>query len=353
MAKKLELKRIDKEELERIVRSGNTSASLVRRARMILLYAECASLKDVAEELESDSNNVSKWRDRFIENGVQGLKDAPRMGRPIENDRKELIQRVKALLEESPPKGRGRWNGVLLAQKLKVNKHVLWEVLREAGISIDRKRSWCVSTDPEFAKKSADIIGLYLNPPTNALVISVDEKPQMQAIERTQGYVKSSDGEIVRGLQSTYKRNGTLNLFAALEVHTGIVKGKTTESKKRKDFLIFMDSVVRDLSKGSEIHVILDNHSIHKNVDEWLQENPNVHFHYTPTSASWLNQIEVWFSLLQRNSLEGFSASSTKDLAQQVKAYIAETNKNPKPFVWRKREVKGAQLRNNISNLIN
>jgi transposase len=164
-----------------------------------------------------------------------------------------------------------------------------------------------VSTDPEFIPKAADIVGLYLNPPENAIVISVDEKPSIQALERSTGYVATQNGKIVQGYKSTYKRHGTLNLFAALEVATGAIHTQTTQQKRRVEFLAFMDQLLLDLPKDKEYHVILDNYCIHKRNDAWLAAHPNVYFHFTPTSASWLNQVEIWFGIFSRKALRGAS----------------------------------------------
>jgi len=353
MAKTLKISSKAREELEQLAKGQGCSVRVSNRARVILGCADGGTPTEVGEEFGYYANKVIWWRERYRKEGVAGLFDRKRAGPPRQYERGEVIQKIKKLLEGTPPQGRGKWTGTLLAKSLGMNPHVVWQLLRREGINLARKRSWCVSTDPEFALKAADVIGLYLNPPVNALVLCVDEKPQVQAIERQQGYVYSSDKKIVRGFQSTYKRNGTLNLFAALEVHTGLIKGKSTQQKKRVDFLAFMNSVIADYPETKKLHVIMDNHSIHKNVDEWLAQHKNVTFHYTPTNASWLNQIEVWFSILERSALDGFSAASPRKLALQIERFIRLTNKNPKPFKWRKREVKGAQIKNNIRNLIN
>jgi len=211
-----------------------------------------------------------------------------------------------------------------------------------------------VSTDPEFTAKAADIVGLYLNPPENALVISVDEKPSIQALERSTGYVETDNGKIVRGFKSTYKRHGRLNLCAALEVGAGQVHAKFTEFKKREDFRSFLDGVLADQPQDREIHVILDNYSPHKRNDDWLAKfEGRVRFHFTPTSASWLNQIEIVFSLLQHKTLNGASFKTKDLLREAIEAFIQRHNERAKPFRWRKREVKGSQLQNTIVNLRN
>ena len=211
----------------------------------------------------------------------------------------------------------------------------------------------CSQACPWPEQGAADIIGLYLNPPENALVLSVDEKPTIQALERASGYVLTSSGKIVHGLKSTYKRHGTVNLFAALEVATGVIRGKTTQTKKRVDFQAFMTDLVAEQPPDREIHVILDNLSTHKKNDDWLAAHPNVTFHFTPTSASWLNQVEIWFGIFSRKALAAASFASIAQLVQAIRDFTEAYNRNAAPFVWRKREVKGAQLRNTIVNLRN
>ena len=210
-----------------------------------------------------------------------------------------------------------------------------------------------MSTDPEFAVKAADIIGLYLSPPQNALVLSVDEKPSIQALERKTGYVCTSSGKIVRGLKSTYKRHGTINLFAALNVATGEIKSKTTGTKKRPDFQAFMEGVIADVQSDQQIHVILDNYSTHKKNHDWSAKHPNVQFHFTPTSASWLNQVEIWFGIFTRKARSGASVANLEQLVQAIDAFIAACHQSASPFVWRKRDAKGSQLRHTIVDLRN
>ncbi|MFA5818114.1 MAG: IS630 family transposase [Bacteroidales bacterium] len=218
---------------------------------------------------------------------------------------------------------------------------------------LQRQRSWCVSTDKDFAAKAADIVGLYLNPPQNAIVLCVDEKPSIQALERRTGYIETRNGKHIRAYKSTYKRNGTLNLFAALQVASGFIKGKITKHKTREDFLEFMDSIVSEYGKEKELHVIMDNYCTHKRNETWLEKNPNVYFHYTPTSASWLNMVEIWFGILSIKSLKGASFHSTDALGQHITCFLENYNKHCNPFKWRKREVNEAQIKNNIENLRN
>lgn len=325
---------------------------MAERSRIVLACLQGRRNDEIAREMGLRPNTVGQWRRRFAEHGMAGLRDAPRPGKPAKYGA-ELRDRILAQLELPPPPGMASWDGGSLATALDVSDDAVWRVLRKHGVQLQRHRSWCVSTDPEFAAKAADVIGLYLNPPQNALVLSVDEKPSIQALERARGYVQTSSGKIVQGMKSTYKRHGTINLFAALEVATGVIRGKTTETKKRADFQAFMDEVVADQPAGRQIHVILDNLNTHKKNDEWLAAHPNVTFHFTPTSASWLNQVEIWFGIFQRKTLNNASFSSINQLVQAIHDFTAAYNKNAAPFVWRKREVRGAQLRNTIVNLRN
>jgi len=342
----------DRQELERLAGSRTESKQMIERAQIILGCLAGRPVKEVARRCHTRSNTVIKWRQRFTQGGLAGLRDAPRPGaRPVYGE--DFRNRVLSLLETPPPPGQASWDGPAVAAALKGSVHAVWRVLRAEGICLQRQRSWCVSTDKEFAAKAADIVGLYLNPPEKALVISIDEKPGIQALERKTGYVETDSGKIVRGLKSTYKRHGTLNLFAALEVASGAVKTAITELKRREEFLQFMDQVVAESAPDQELHVILDNYCTHKKCDAWLARHPNVHFHFTPTSASWLNQVEIWFGILSRKALRGLSARSTTELRQAIEAFIKAYAQHAKPFKWRKREVKGSQLRNTIVNLRN
>jgi transposase len=338
-------------ELTAISMSRTTEARLVERAHIILDCLEGKQIKQVAEERNVSVPTVSKWRQRFAFFGLLGLSDAFRPGKPPIYGR-EYRNRVLALLEQPPPVGQACWDGPALAANLGGSVDAVWRVLRNEGIHLQRKRTWCVSTDPQFASKAADVVKLYLDPPENAVVICVDEKPSIQAIERPSGYVQADNGKIMVGVKSTYKRHGTLNLFSALDVANGQVYAQTTDFKKREDFRGFMDAVIKELPAGREIHVILDNYATHKRNDDWLaQYGGRVQFHFTPTSASWLNQVEIFFSLLARKALRGASFKSKAELKQAIEAFIAAHNQRARPFRWRKRDVRGSQLRNTLMNL--
>lgn len=342
----------DRTILERWVKSRTMESRLVERAKIVLKCVQGESVTQIARELHVRPNTVIDWRRRFEEKGIPGLYDLPRSGKPATYGQ-EFRKKVLEILEQSPPAGQAVWDGPAVAGQIGASVHAVWRVLRKEGVCLSRQRSWCVSTDPEFAPKAADIVGLYLNPPENALVISVDEKPSIQALERATGYIETDNGKIVRGYKSTYKRHGTLNLFAALEIATGAIHTQTTKQKRRVEFLEFMDRVIADLPNDKEIHVILDNYCIHKKNDIWLSQHKNVFFHYTPTSASWLNQVEIWFGIMTRKALRGASFISIEELRAAIEAFVEAYSQTAKPFVWRKREVRGSQLRNTIANLCN
>lgn len=243
----------------------------MERARIILACLEGEEIQQVARELGVSIPTVNKWRKRFTLWGLRGLADARRPGKPVKYDA-AFRNRVLALLEQKPPPHLSRWDGPAIAETLASSVYAVWRVLRREGIYLERLRSWCVSTDQQFAPKSADVIGLYLNPPWNAVILSVDEKPSIQAIEHTSGYVETDSGTVVRALKSTYKRHGTLNLFAALDVGTGQVQTKITEYKKRADFQNFLEGVIAQQPRDKEIHVILDNYSTHT----FLKQHPTM-----------------------------------------------------------------------------
>lgn len=341
------------QELERLSASRTDEIRLVERAKIIL---DCLSGKrndEIANKFNIRPGTVAVWRKRFAIEGLKGLRDRQRSGKPPLDAIEELRRRLLEQIEQPPPNGQATWDGGSLAKVLGISADRVWRLLRKDGIQLQRHRSWCVSTDPQFAAKSADIIGLYLNPPQNALVISIDEKPSIQALERNSGFVYTSSGKIVRGLKSTYKRHGTINLFAALNVATGAIQSKMTATKKRPDFQSFMDEIVSDMADDREIHVILDNYCTHKKNEDWLAQHPHVYFHFTPTSASWLNQVEIWFGIMTRKVLRGASFNGIEHLSEAIAQFIAAYNDNACPFVWRKRDVKGSQLRNTIANLCN
>lgn len=317
-------------------RKGSSEQRLVDRARIILLSNEGLTVEKIAQQLRTRPARVSKWRQRFAKDRLSALSDAPRPGKPPKYD-DEVERRVLAVLDTPAPKGYAQWNGGLLAEALgDVSDDHVWRILRKRGIQLQRRRSWCITTDPEFGPKAADVVGLYLDPPENAAVICVDEKPHIQALQRAQGYLRLPDGKAVNGFSHCYKRHGTTTLFAALDVATGQVQTGHHNRRRRREFLDFMNDVVAQ-NQGREIHVILDNLNTHKpKRDRWLQLHPNVHLHFTPTYSSWLNQVECWFSILSRAALRGASFTSPRQLREAIDSFVVSYNEKAAPFEWTK-----------------
>ena len=320
--------------LESMVRSPKTEQGVSERARMVLLAADGRSARSIAAALGTWPGRVSRWRTRFVAERLAGLSDRARPGAtPIYTA--ETGRRILAQLDEPPPAGFARWTAPLLARALgDVSDQYIWRFLRRQKIDLAGRKSWCQSNDPEFVPKAAEIVGLYLHPPEDAIVLAVDEKPRIQALERAQGYLKLPNGRALIGHGHTYKRHGTTTLFAALNVASGEVQAGHYERRRRREFLDFMNRVVAAYP-DRELHVVLDNLNTHKpKRDRWLKAHPHVHFHFTPNYASWLNQIEIWFSILSRAALHGASFTSPRQLRDAIDAFIHAHNKTAKPFRW-------------------
>lgn len=346
--------RLNEEEVKTLTdwsRRGKSEHRLVERAKIILLAHEGKTNQQIAERLRTRTARISKWRQRFGKHRMAGLSDAVRPGKPSKYD-EATEKRVLALLDEPPPKGYSQWNGRGLAERLgDVSKDQVWRILRRHDICLQRRRSWCISTDPEFGPKAADVVGLYLNPPQAALVLSVDEKPSIQALERAQGYLRLPDGKAVNGFSHGYKRHGTTTLFAALDIITGMVKTGHYPRRRRREFLDFMNEIVAD-NPGREIHIVLDNLNTPKPKDDrWLKRHSNVHFHFTPTYSSWLNQVECWFSILSRQALQGASFTSPQQLRQAIDDFVAVYNPKAAPFEWKKAVVFSSAPKRKYSDL--
>lgn len=337
--------------LEGSVRTRTAPYRAVQRARLILLAAGGMASKAIAKEIGLSRAMVVQWRQRFVDRRIEGLFDAPRSGRIPKYDR-DTERRILALLDTDPPAGYSSWTGTLVARQLgDVSSYHVWRVLGRHGIHLQRRHSWCISTDPEFTQKAADIVGLYLDPPKGAVVISVDEKPAIQALERAQGWLRLPDGQALRGFNHEYKRHGTTTLFAALEVATGMVRVGHYRRRRRREFLDFMNHIAAQYP-DTELHVILDNLNTHKpKHDRWLAKHPAVHFHYTPTHASWLNQVECWFSILWRQALRGLSVTSFRKLRQAIDAFIEAYSQTAHPFEWTKRIVHPGNLKHTYGQL--
>lgn len=331
----IKLTTAQRNELQRIVSRPTEGAGVVRRARVVLLSAADVSGAEIALRLELSAEAVSRIRRRFVDGGVEALAERPKAGRQ-NNVPAATVERLVQMAMSPPPPGRSRWTTRLLAREVGLTSNCVSRLLRKAGLKPHYARTYKVSRDPAFAEKVEDVVGLYLNPPEHAIVLSVDEKTSIQALQRTQLPLPLRSGRAVRHTHD-YKRHGTVDLFAALEVATGKVTHDVRDSHTGADFLSFMSKVVRRYPKR-ELHVILDNSSTHStpDVQAWLTANPQVIFHYTPTSASWLNQVEGFFGILGKQSLSATNFPSKAALREHIAAYMRGWNSNPTPFAWTK-----------------
>ncbi|HUB16529.1 MAG TPA: IS630 family transposase [Acetobacteraceae bacterium] len=335
----------ERQALEALAGSRKSEARMRDRARIVLLAAAGMASRAIGREVGCEPGTVSKWRVRYAKDRMAGLSETGDRGAEPKYGR-EHQKRILAMLDRPPPPGYANWTAPLLARELgEIHEQYIWRFLRAQKIDLSGRKSWCQSTDPEFVTKAADIVGLYMAPPDNAVVLSVDEKPSIQALERAQGYLKLPNGRAMIGQSHDYKRNGTTTLFAAFDVGSGEVIGRHYQRRRRVEFLDFMNRVVAQ-HPGKEIHVILDNLSTHKpKRDMWLARHPNVRFHYTPTHASWLNQIEIWFSILAGKSLKGASFGSVRELIDHITSFIDSYNESARPFNWTKSVVHQKRLK--------
>ncbi len=304
--------------------------------RVILLSAEGVAGREIPRRLDLSPEQVSRIRSRFRAEGVKGLDERPKAGRKDHAVAADTVEQIVQLAMSPPPAGRSRWTTRLLAKRVGLTSGCVSDVLRRNGLKPHLSRTYKVSRDPEFAAKVKDVVGLYLNPPEHAVVLSVDEKTSIQALERTQLPLPLRSGRASSHTQD-YKRHGVVDLFAALEVATGKVTHRLSDTHTAVDFIAFMNRVVREFPT-QELHVILDNSSTHgtPEVKAWLDEHPRVQFHYTPTSASWLNQVEGFFGIFGKQSLSETDFPTKKALREHVIAYMRSWNKNPTPFAWTK-----------------
>src|SRR5215475_2807940 len=339
-APKIQLSTKEKETLLRWMRSTKTEQRMVQRVRVILLAASGMNGKQTALKMQTRAARISKWLRRFAKDGMAGLNDNARSGEKRRKYTGATEERILKALDEPPPAGYSRWNGRLLAEHLgDVSKDQVWRVMRKHDLHLQRRQSWCVSTDPQFSRKAADVVGLYLNPPENALVLCVDEKPCIQALERAQGWIRLPNGRALTGFSHEYKRHGTTTLFAALNVASGLVHAGHYRRRRRREFLDFMNELISKYP-DKELHVVLDNLNIHKpKEDRWLKAHPNVQLHFIPTHSSWLNQVECWFSILSRSTLQGGSFTSVRMLVEAIEAFVTSWNQKAAPFEWTNSEV--------------
>lgn len=326
----------ERKTLERWARRHSSSQALSLRCRIVLACAEGRTNGDVATELRVHPTTVSKWRHRFAKDRLDGLVDAPRPGaaRTIGDDVIEAI--VIETLETSPPDAT-HWSTRGLAAKHGVSHQTVAEIWRAFGLKPWRQDEFKVSPDPELVEKIRDLVALYMNPPVAAAVFAVDEKPQIQALNRTAPTLPMLPSTPARATHD-YQRNGTCDLFAALEVATGKVITHIRPHHTSADFVAFLNKVNRDVPQGLDVHVILDNLSTHKTptVQRWLLRHRRFHFHFTPTYGSWMNLVERWFAALTTKKLQRSAHRSVKELAADINAWVDNWNQNPTPFVWHK-----------------
>jgi transposase len=324
----------DRDKLERMVRSSTTTAGLAQRARIVLLAADGMSNTAISQRVGASRPTVIGWRERYASRGLAGLADASRSGRPRAIDHAAI---VTATLTPPPAKlGITHWSSRLLGRQLGISDATVAKAWRDYGVQPWRSRSFRFSTDPQLEAKVVDVVGLYLFPPENAVVLSVDEKSQIQALERAAPILPLQPG-LPEGRSHDYVRHGTSTLFAALEVATGKVTAALKPRHRHQEFLAFLRHVTRAYPDG-QLHLVMDNYSArkHANVKAGLADHPRVHVHFTPTHASWMNLVEVWFSLAERQAIHRGSYRSVSELNARIRAYIDGWNDRAHPFVWTK-----------------
>jgi len=322
--------------LERYERGRTVSQGLAQRARIVLRCAEGKANQQVATEIGVTGHTVGKWRRRFAESRLDGLTDTPRpnVHRKLGDEKVELVIR-KTL--ESLPKGCTHWSTRKMADSVGVSQSSISRVWRAFQIKPHRQKKFTLSTDDLFTEKVRDIVGLYMNPPDNAVVLCVDEKTQVQALSRLQPVLPMGMG-YHEGVTSSYTRHGTTNLLAALDVATGKVIGECYPRKRAVEFRQFLNLINRNVPKQLEVELVVDNQSVHAapEIQRWLKKHPRFHLHFTPTYSSWLNMVERWFGKLTQDALRRGHHESVRGLTEAIMAYVEATNDNPKPFVWTK-----------------
>jgi len=338
----LTLRAGDREELERWTRSSTVPAAAAKRARIVLLASDGLANTKIAELVDATVTTVLSWRGRYQSKGLAGLADAPRPGRPRTLDHRAIVAETL----KPPPKKLGvtHWSSRLLAERLKVSNSSIARAWRAYGIKPWKAESFRFSTDPELVGKVTDICGLYLAPPENAIVLCVDEKSQIQALDRTVPILPMQEGRIERRSHDYY-RHGTSSLFAALDIATGQVTAALKPRHRHQEFLAFLKQIerayrhIRDESgEPVELHLVMDNYAAHKhkNVRAWLKQHPRFKVHFTPTHASWMNLVEVWFGIVERQAIRRGVFKSVKDLNTKIRAFIDGWNDRSHPFVWTK-----------------
>lgn len=326
----------ERETLERWTRRPKTSQALAVRARIVLGCAGGRSNTEIAERLGITKQTVGKWRRRFLEKRLDGLLDEPRPGTPRRLSDEE-VERVLTMTLESTPKNATHWSTRSMAAACGLSRTSVHRIWRAFALAPHRSETFKLSKDPLFIEKVRDIVGLYMNPPDKALVLCVDEKSQIQALDRSQPILPMRPGQAERRAYD-YKRNGTTSLFAALNTKTGQIIGETYRRHRSVEFRKFLDKIDQSVPPDLDVHIILDNYGTHKTaiIQRWLLKRPRFHLHFTPTSASWINLVERWFALLTEQRLRRGSFHSTRELETAIGSYIEHNNEQPKPFIWTK-----------------
>lgn len=324
----------EREELQRLQRASSVAAGVSRRAQAVLLMADNVPGVEIAQRTGYTPVQISRIRQRFAQQRLDGIEDRPRSGRPRLATARKIAQVVAQTLKP-PPRGLTHWSARDMAKRTGLSHMTVHRIWRAHGLKPHRVETFKFSTDPDAEEKIRDIVGLYLNPPDNAAVLCIDEKTQIQALDRTQPLLPLRPGLPARQTHD-YRRNGLTSLYAALDVARGKVLGECSARHTSADFLRFLKKVARQYR--GELHVILDNSSTHKTpaVNEWLAKHPRVHFHFTPTGASWLNLVEVWFGIITRKSIRRGSFPNVRALIKHIQAFIEHWNNDPVPFVWTK-----------------
>jgi transposase len=324
----------ERRELERRVRARSGRAEGVRRARLMLMLAAGKSYREIGRELRCSATYVARWKKRFQEHRLAGL-DSQYVGRVAWVITPRMEARVLAMTKKAPPDGATHWSTRKLARQLGISHVSVAKIWARAGLKPHRLARYMASNDPDFERKAADIIGLYLDPPKHAAVFCLDEKSHIQALDRLDPVLPFSPGRLERhGFE--YYRHGTLSLFAALDTRSGEVFGKPVPRHTSAEFVSFLEELLATQPHGREVHVILDNLSAHKSkaVRRFLEGNPQVHFHFTPTYSSWLNQVEIWFAKIERDVIERGVFTSTTDLARKLMRYLRRYNATARPIRW-------------------
>ena len=328
------LRREQRLELEKVVRSRRTAQAVALRGRIVLMTAEGMAPGAIGEQLGVSQPTIRKWRARYVEEGLAGLRNEPRPGRPRTLDDQRVADLLNQALQTRPSK-RTHWSVRSFAAEANISKDMAHRLFRAAGIAPHRSRSFKLSNDPAFVDKVRDITGLYLNPPDQALVLCVDEKSQIQALERTQPVLPMGLG-YVEGITHDYVRHGTTTLFAALDVANGQVISRVRAQHRHQEFLDFLRQIDKQTPPELDLHLIVDNYVTHKHtkVKTWLARHPRVHMHFTPTYSSWLNQVERWFALITEGAIRRNSFTSVRELKQQIELFVQRYNADASPFRW-------------------